>query len=225
MRDCSDADKQKWERITGERALVNERSGLCAHVVGDAAAGSRVEQRTCNGSENQEWKLGDVQIVSKLVFSDGSPMCLDVPAANYAPGTALIRWSCHDGDNQRFDFRPRFDELVVGGLCVAAQGGAGPGHPVVLETCNGSLRQRWVQGRRGFRSKHDPSYCMTISGQEVVTAKCNDGDAQTFALAGAISPFSEPSLCLRGSSTAGFQLRLASCSVAASQHWKLWSPE
>jgi hypothetical protein len=194
-------------------------------VVGSIASGSLIEQRTCNGSSNQEWKLGDMQIVSKLTFSDGSPMCLDVPAANYASGTQLIRWSCHGADNQRFNFRPKFKELVVGGMCVAAKGGAGPGNPVVLEACNGSLRQQWIQGARGFQSMHDTGYCMTISGDKVVTAACNDSDAQAFAFWGTISPFSSSSLCLRGSTTLDYQLRLVSCSGASSQQWKLWSPE
>jgi hypothetical protein len=85
-----------------------------------------------------------------------SGRCLDVLGASSEPGTPLVIYDCHGGENQRFVFPPPGTSgeirVMIGGAarCVDAWAGAGAdGTPLVAWPCHGGENQRWTRTAGG----------------------------------------------------------------------------
>lgn len=116
------------------------------------------------------------QIASRLT----TDRCIDVPGGNGTPGTQLVTWSCHGGENQRFAPQ-RNGEIRIFGMCVDALGGSGrDGDRIGLWQCNGGANQRWQFTGNG-EIKGINGKCIDIPGGNtsagvgLVLWSCNGG--------------------------------------------------
>ncbi len=90
----------------------------------------------------------------------GSDICVDIPGASTAVGTALGLWYCNGGGNQSFDVTAAGELRVYADMCVAPAT-ATVGASVVLQDCTGGAEQRWVAGTDGSLAvAADPTLCL-----------------------------------------------------------------
>lgn len=73
---------------------------------------------------------------------------LDAEASGTSPGTRVIIWDCHGGQNQQWSINANGTITSArSGLCLDAyNAGTGNGTQVVLWNCNGGANQRWALG-------------------------------------------------------------------------------
>jgi hypothetical protein len=90
---------------SGYVTAVNLNSGKCLDVTGRSTAnGAVVQQWTCNGGTNQEWKpvlISGPPNVYRLVNLN-SGKCLDVTGRSLANGAVIQQWTCNGGTNQEW---------------------------------------------------------------------------------------------------------------------------
>jgi hypothetical protein len=84
------------------------------------------------------------------LVDNNSGKCLDVLGAGRAPGTPLVIFSCHDGDNQRFTLPAvgaTGEVRAYGGtMCLDAFGGRSEdGDRIVVWPCHGGANQQWTR--------------------------------------------------------------------------------
>jgi len=104
------AGNQGWslqpDGMSGSDRFFTIRSangGKCLDVPNaSGASGIQLQQFTCNGGDNQRWKLlpepdGRVSIVNK-----NSGLCVDVPGASTSDNAVLQQFTCNGGDNQKW---------------------------------------------------------------------------------------------------------------------------
>jgi hypothetical protein len=129
---------------------------------------------------------------SALSSADGS-WCIDVPEAQYQPGTRLLLSRCSGTPNQTFGFASR-NNLTAGGLCLDGRAGTpgqppGAGDPVVISECDGSDHQVWelhafTADAAEVAIVSPAGLCVTVegaapaAGTPLVLAQCDQMPAQ-----------------------------------------------
>jgi hypothetical protein len=127
-----------------------------------------------------------------LVVDQGNGFCLDVSANNPADGASAIGWSCHGGDNQRFDLAGNdggYLQLVArhSGKCLDSLGASSAiNNPFVQWPCTGSDNQLFSvldggDGRFSFVAKHS-GLCLDIASGTAVQSQCSGSATQRFSL-------------------------------------------
>jgi hypothetical protein len=71
----------------------------------DRSDGARVQQWSCNGGPNQQWRLDPGVPGYYRLVNRNSGKCLDVNGFDRSDGARIQQWSCNDGANQQFTFR------------------------------------------------------------------------------------------------------------------------
>jgi len=103
---CNGASSQRFHPEAmggGFFRLRNERSGLCADVLGDGLTdGTLVIQFTCGTGQNQQWSFTDVAGGAERITVRHSGKVLDVTGRATADGTLLEQWTSNNQTNQRF---------------------------------------------------------------------------------------------------------------------------
>jgi hypothetical protein len=113
-----------------------------------------------------------------LLSGHATGQCLDMK-----DGTEAIVWSCHGAGNQDFRFRSgAYGELLVGGKCLASNGGAGTG--LVATNCTGSRAQKWVVTNSALRNEE--GWCADIErgggqGSRVIAWHCSGSSNQRWS--------------------------------------------
>lgn len=111
--------------------------------------------------------------------STGDAVCLDVPGASTATGTALGLWWCNGGGNQSFDATATGELRIYGDMCVEPSTGTpSAGAGVVIVDCDGTTEQRWTLGSDGsIASAAAPTLCLTVPPDSwgVTLAPCTPG--------------------------------------------------
>jgi hypothetical protein len=83
------------------------------------------------------------------LVDDNSGWCLDVLGGSREPGTPLVIYDCHGGENQRFTYPPASGTGEVraygGAMCLDAYTGLGQdGDRIVVWPCHGGANQQWM---------------------------------------------------------------------------------
>lgn len=216
---CHGKSNQDW-RITKNAQLKVKHSLRCAAVVGKSVAGAKIEQTACakTPTAGQRWKFWTSEIVNGK-----TGWCLGVPNGNYVTGQEVAHAACNGTERQKFDYKPAFEELWAGGLCLTPQGSAVEGARIVLDTCDERKSQKWFQGRGGFVNRANTSQCIRVtdSGDRIELGDCNDAPGQRWAIRGDIRDY-DTNLCIQGSATEGTPLKLAECNGSDVQKWTFW---
>lgn len=112
-------------------------------------------------------------------------LCLDIEGSA-RPGQGLIVFNCHNGSNQRFEWR-RNGELRVAGLCLdVADRNDNDGARVIAFDCNGQSNQRW-RARDGQIRSESTGKCLDIEnararpGQAVIMYRCTGSENQRWS--------------------------------------------
>lgn len=145
---------QTWQvvpqgQVGGNVRLANVNSALCADVWGESAAErAAVNQGTCNGGLNQQWRVvpsgSDVRIVNV-----NSSKCLEIYGRSTASGAAATQYTCNGGTNQQWTRTAQSNGAVTfrnvnSGLCLEiGQFSRASGAPLVQYACNGGTNQQW----------------------------------------------------------------------------------
>ena len=130
--------------------LVASHSQKCLDVpewsVND---GIPVVQWTCNGGDNQTWRVEPVSEGYSRVIARHSGKCLDVSGASTDDGAAIIQWQCHGGENQQWRV-----EAVTGGFQLVARNSGkcldvsgestNDGQSIIQWSCHGGANQTWL---------------------------------------------------------------------------------
>jgi glucose/arabinose dehydrogenase len=99
------------------------------------------------------------------IISEPSRKCLDVPASNDTPGTALILWTCHGQDNQKFKLTENGELRALGDRrCVQPSASSTPRTRAVIEPCNGQANQRWERRANGTIAHVQSGTCLDVEG-------------------------------------------------------------
>jgi hypothetical protein len=130
--------------------LVARQSGKCLDITGGSDLdGTNAIQWSCNGGDNQRWRLvASGGGYSELVARD-SGKCLDIEGGSDLDGANAIQWSCNGGDNQRWRLVATGDgyyQLAVrdSGKCLDIAGGSDLDAANAIQwTCNGGNKQQW----------------------------------------------------------------------------------
>ncbi|MBO3751936.1 RICIN domain-containing protein [Streptosporangiaceae bacterium NEAU-GS5] len=160
--------------------LQNRRSGKCLEVgrVGRLipfGGGARVQQWKCSTTPDhmfsldrfdvsgaQQWELvikqfGPGTTVYYALKSTLTRKCLEVDQTNggKAPGTRVLQWTCHDGDQQQWIRHYKGGgyyqyENRRSGLCLevdqsGADAGRNDGTGILQWTCHRGPQQQWIQ--------------------------------------------------------------------------------
>ncbi|NUP51861.1 MAG: hypothetical protein HOW97_31765 [Catenulispora sp.] len=95
--DCTSGNANQQFTYTSANQL--QIAGKCLDANGQGTTnGTKVILWTCNGQNNQQWKLN----VNGTVTGVQSGLCLDVSGAATANGSLVQLWSCGSGTNQRW---------------------------------------------------------------------------------------------------------------------------
>jgi hypothetical protein len=124
--DCHDGNNQVW-RLNYKRSdggnsvweIRNRHSDKCLDLKDwSTANGAQIQQWSCHGGKNQEWKSitvnGDQRISRFVNMHSGK--CLDINGASGANGARFIQWDCHGGNNQSFRVERAWIPNERGGL-------------------------------------------------------------------------------------------------------------
>ncbi|HLL69375.1 MAG TPA: ricin-type beta-trefoil lectin domain protein [Micromonosporaceae bacterium] len=90
--------------------------------------------------------------------------CLDVDGALTAPGTPTLLLACHTGSSQRWTRTAAGEFRVYDNSCLDVYGGAAAGKPVIIDTCNGSVNQRWRSRADGTVLGVNSNLCLAPVG-------------------------------------------------------------
>ncbi|WP_223125631.1 RICIN domain-containing protein [Streptomyces sp. TRM68367] len=125
-------------------------SGKCADVAGSSTAdGAAVQQLSCQGGDNQQWRLRSAGGGYYQIVAQHSGKCLDVASASTANGAAVIQWTCHGGTNQQWqphDAGSGYFELVAqhSGKCLdVASASTADGARLQQYSCLDGQNQQW----------------------------------------------------------------------------------
>jgi glucose/arabinose dehydrogenase len=153
---------------------------------------------TFNGGGGQPLANG----IYRIQPDNSTNQCADVSGASTASGADVIQWTCHTGNNQRWQFthmgggiyeiRPQHATT----MCLTVSGNSSTnGADVVQSTCNGATGQRWlltpVAGMPGeftLRAQTGTDDCLdvfgasTTQGADIVQWTCNGGANQRFRI-------------------------------------------
>jgi hypothetical protein len=88
---------------SGYYKVIAKHSGKCLDVNGASTAdGANVQQWSCNGGNNQRWKLVSMGDGYNELVAKHSSKCLDVNGASTADGANVQQWHCTGSNNQRW---------------------------------------------------------------------------------------------------------------------------
>ncbi|MEZ4236179.1 MAG: RICIN domain-containing protein [Myxococcota bacterium] len=104
---CNYGRNQMWTEVsTGTPGWYTIRalhSGKCLEIAGWSTGNGQLAQHyTCNGGANQRWYKVDLGGGEYAYINAYSGKCLDVDGSSQS-GYPLQQWTCHFGDNQRFE--------------------------------------------------------------------------------------------------------------------------
>jgi Ricin-type beta-trefoil lectin domain/Cytolethal distending toxin A/C domain len=119
--------------------LIGTQSGKCIDVPSGVAA--QVQLYSCNDGTAQRFTY---TAAKELRLPDGT--CLDANRVGRTNGTAVITWTCHGGNNQKWNFNANGSVTGVdSGLCLDGAGfGTANGTKVQLWSCTPWSNQRWT---------------------------------------------------------------------------------
>ncbi|MFI7017314.1 RICIN domain-containing protein [Streptomyces sp. NPDC050164] len=125
-------------------------SGKCADVAGSSTAdGAAVQQLSCQGGDNQQWRLRSVGEGYYQIVAQHSGKCLDVSSASTANGAAVIQWTCKGSTNQQWQLQDAGSgnvELVArhSGKCLGVTSAStADGARLQQFDCSGGENQQW----------------------------------------------------------------------------------
>ena len=130
--------------------LVASHSQKCLDVPGwSLTDGVPVIQWTCNGGDNQTWRLEAASDGYSHLVARHSGKCLDVSGLSTEDGAEIIQWPCHSGENQqwRVELGTEGYQLVArhSGKCLDVAGGStNDGGSVIQWSCHGGANQTWL---------------------------------------------------------------------------------
>ena len=145
---------QDWRVVSqaqtaGNVRLTNVNSGLCADVFRVSSADrAAVNQWTCNGGINQQWRVVPVGSDVKIVNVNSSK-CLEIYGRSTSQGAAATQYTCNGGTNQLWTRTTVANGAVTfrnvnSGLCLEiAQFSQASGAALSQYTCNGGTNQQW----------------------------------------------------------------------------------
>jgi GH43 family beta-xylosidase len=85
--------------------LTNRNSGKCLDVAGSSTAdGANVQQYTCNGGNNQKWRIEDQGDDTSRLVNVATGKVLDTADCSSADGADLRQWTWLNNTCQRFRF-------------------------------------------------------------------------------------------------------------------------
>jgi alpha-galactosidase len=116
------------------------------------------------------------------ISPQGGGRCIDAP--NRDKEQRLQMMDCNGSPAQVFTYDEAGMRLMIGGLCVDANGGL-PGYLVRLWSCDGGANQAWKAEQKGNFTKFvgvkglclDIRYGSTAAGAAVQSWTCGDADA------------------------------------------------
>jgi hypothetical protein len=116
--------------------------GKCVDVASaNSANGTAVQLWTCNGTNAQNWTVGDDGTIRAL------GKCLDVTSAGTANGTKIQIWDCNGTGAQQWAYNSGNQQLVNprSGRCLDATGpSSADGTRLQIWDCTGGANQKWV---------------------------------------------------------------------------------
>ncbi|WP_338895085.1 RICIN domain-containing protein [Streptomyces sp. TG1A-60] len=138
-------------RLADLTTIKARHSAKCAEVVGSSkAAEAEVQQRSCEGDDNQQWSVESVGGDYYRVVAQHSGLCLDVDKASKTNGAKIIQWTCHGDPNQQWRLRDvggGYVEIVArhSGKCLeVASASASDGARLQQADClGGQQHQQW----------------------------------------------------------------------------------
>ena len=111
--------------------------------------GMPVVQWTCNGGDNQTWRLEPTSGGYSRLIAQHSGKCLDVSGASTDDRAEIIQWQCHGGENQQWRV-----EAVTGGYqlvarhsgkCLDVRGeSTNDGGSIIQWSCHSGANQTWL---------------------------------------------------------------------------------
>ena len=115
------------------------------------------------------------------VSPQGGGRCVDVPDREFVQNKGLQMRDCNNSLGQIFTLDPANMHLMIGGLCVDANGGQ-PGDLVKLSSCDRGANQVWKVEQKGNFAKlvgasglcFDIRYGSTESGAPLQSWNCED---------------------------------------------------
>ena len=136
--------------VPGEYQLVASHSQKCLDVpewiLND---GIPVIQWTCNGGDNQTWRIESTSDGYARLIARHSGKCLDVSGESTEDRADIIQWQCHGGENQQWRV-----EAVTGGYqlvarhsgkCLDVRGeSTNDGGSIIQWSCHGGANQTWM---------------------------------------------------------------------------------
>jgi beta-glucanase (GH16 family) len=113
--------------------------GKCVDVyAADRTNGTQVQLYTCNGTNAQQWTIGNGNQIQAL------GKCLDVAGARTAPGTKVQLWDCNGTVAQQWVYSDGRLINPNSNRCLDAYGGRSDDWtPLIIWDCHGGANQRW----------------------------------------------------------------------------------
>ena len=243
---CNDTAAQRFnvEPLARGAQIRNVHTNLCVAVAGSSNHSfAKLELRDCNGSDAQAFQIDMPSIppLHQLTKKNSPNMCIDVPNADFAPGTRLQIWECNQTNAQLWRLTHKapgqFEVRRAGtNLCFDTPGG-GPfqGQSVTQSSCNSSNAQRFhaeplpggVQLRRlGTDLCVDVVNGSNDFGAELQLFACNGTAAQIFALDTPVTQLQKrgSNLCIDvpgGTHAESVQLRSKTSNRREEQTWQI----
>lgn len=179
--DCSGGASQSWT-IAG--SIIQLYGSKCLDVTdGTAADGTKMQIWTCStNNPNQQWAIS-----GNTVQWSGSSFCLDNTAGVLTNGNQVQIWSCTGGGNQQWQITsgssaPTGHVIHPGSsstTCLSAPTNANNA-AVVVEPCDGSASQSWMQSGSTFviygNKCLDVTNGNTTNGNKMQIYTCNAGN-------------------------------------------------
>ena len=117
------------------------------------------------------------------ISPQGGGHCIEVPGGDAVADRGLQMAECSSGAAQTFVYDPAAMHLMIGGLCVDANGGK-PGDLVKLRSCEAGANQIWKSEPKGNFTKlvGESGLCLDIrygskeSGAPVQSWTCGDSE-------------------------------------------------
>jgi glucosylceramidase len=115
--------------------------GKCVDVAGATPAnGTRVQLYTCNGTNAQQWTVGNADASLRALGK-----CLDVAGAGTANGTRVQLYDCNGTGAQRWTASNGQLVNTTSNRCLDATGpSSADGTPLQIWDCTGGANQRWT---------------------------------------------------------------------------------
>jgi hypothetical protein len=240
------ADATTHPKVGWTYAITNVSTGGALEPINGSGAGlTELSLRTRVDTPSQKWVIGyntGLQLVNV-----NSRMCADSAYSGTAPGTTLLQYNCNGQDGMRFAYLPTGGNTYaiidwLSGLALT-ESGAHPS-PIQQQPYTGAANQKWVFNRitdpgpvhngiyylRGIDNLDNMQVAggSVSSGALITHAAPSGATSQRWKLQTSGSYWKilnvNSNLCLdlvSASTSAGIQLRQATCSAVTRQEWTL----